>query len=404
METGKKRPATAAKKKTPRVGDKKVQPKFMDKVAPSQAMPKGVVKPKKKPNSSEDVLEEAMQNYIDKKKPRQHLGLSKLRDPDERTVWLDYRWCLPDDIKPRNERIFRLGHLIESEVIELLNLMPNMQVHDVDPKTKQQYNFSALGGHLGGSLDSILLGVPEAPTKPVLFECKSAKASKWRDLNKLKSVKLWNATYYGQIQDYMNAFELEGCLYIVYNKDTSELYFEFIKIQQGHLLSSMKVAERIIGDEEPVESIYTRSSYELKNFKSEEYQRIYWRDQLPKKNCRNCKHAQAHDDGHARWYCLRHDQDLTIKRQRAGCKVHLYMPYFFNGKLLEDHGDIMRYETLKGVEVWNAEDATEYPDAHVYSSDELYALSKQGLLDSDDLEDKVMNDLISRFDGEIFES
>ena len=350
-------------------------------------------------NTTINALDDAILAAEARRQNRGHMGFSTLCDPDMRTTWLKFRWSLPDDFKPRTLRIFRLGHLIESEVIALMRQVPGLQWLESDPATGKQFTFSLYGGHVGGSMDGAVLGVPEAPQTWHVGEVKSAKDAKFRELVKCGSYKEWNPTYYGQLQCYMGASGMTRALAIVYNKDTSEIYVERIKPVPGYYENAQITAGDLLEVQGPPNSIYKRTDYRIKNYKSEEYQRIYWGDALPKPNCRNCKHAQIQFDGDARWSCNRWQKDISVAEQAKGCDLHLYMRCFVPAKFLEDHGTVMRYKTADGVEIWNSEDKPAVDGQHVYDSQQLYAITRHADLTGDTLSDPVILSLRANLGG-----
>ena len=54
-------------------------------------------------------------------KPRPYLGMSQIGNPDERMLWLNFRWCLePTNFEPRISRILDLGNLLEDQIVDYL--------------------------------------------------------------------------------------------------------------------------------------------------------------------------------------------------------------------------------------------------------------------------------------------
>lgn len=320
-------------------------------------------------------IDEALLFAEKRKERRGHMGMSSICDPDIRTTWLKHRWSLPEEFSPRILRIFRLGHIIEDEVIAMVRGIPGLKWHSADAKGKQ-FNFLEHGGHVGGSMDGAAVGIPDAPKTWHVGEIKSAKDSSFKALIKAGSYKEWNASYFGQIQCYMGASGMERALVIVMNKDTCEIYSERIKVIPGFYETAMLTARDLLEVQGPPDSIYKPTDYRIKNYKSEKYQRVYWGHELPKPNCRNCKHATIRFDGYARWTCDRHNKDLTIAQQQNGCPVHLYLPPLMPARKLEDHGNLVRYKTTDGMEVWNSEDVSAHKGQQVYTSAELHAISE----------------------------
>lgn len=261
-------------------------------------------------------------------KPRAHLGASEIGATDTRSTWFKYRWCLTREFEPRVLRLFRLGNILEDEIISILRKIPNLVVYnEVDG---EQFGFSELGGHFSGSLDGVITGLPEAPKTPHLLECKSASKKQFDALKKLGDYSKWKATYGAQVQIYMGAMGLKRALVAVYCKDDSRLYFERIKFKPMVFPSMIARAESIITSIEPPSSSWPNEQYYEARFMSEDDQAVYWGKALPaKKYCRNCKHSRAvlEMDG-AKWICTPQNLLMDRDRQLEGCSSHEWLDYF----------------------------------------------------------------------------
>jgi len=262
-------------------------------------------------------------------KPRAHLGASVIGGNDDRSIWFKYRWSLPNDFTPRILRLFRLGNILEDEIISILRKIPGVMVYCQD-NMKEQFNFSELSGHFSGSIDGVITGVPEAPKTPHLLECKSASKKQFDALVKLGDYSKWKANYGAQIQIYMGAFNLSRALVAVYCKDTSELYFERIKVKKMDFPAMIAKAERIITATEPPESSWPNEQYYESRFMSEEAQLIYWGRNPPlTKHCRNCKYSEpCFEIEGAYWKCTPQNKLLDRDAQLEGCKNHEWLPCF----------------------------------------------------------------------------
>lgn len=140
-----------------------------------------------------------------------------------RERWANGRGIPLDDGKgfhtnPRLLRIFRLGHIIEDEVVALLE-DAGYFVSD----TQLEVGVEPWVGHIDGIIH---IGEP-IPTRSLL-EIKSANASRF-DLLKSLGYEEWNPGYSAQLHAYMHHLPgIEDAIVVVYNKDTSELYCERI--------------------------------------------------------------------------------------------------------------------------------------------------------------------------------
>ena len=125
-------------------------------------------------------------------------------------------------MNPKLLRVFRLGHILEDEVVALLE-EAGFNVHS------QQLEVGSVEsgwlGHIDGIIDfETPFGVP----KSALLEIKTANARRFGELTEMDSYAAWSPGYAAQLQAYMMHLPVEEALVVVYNKDTSELYYETV--------------------------------------------------------------------------------------------------------------------------------------------------------------------------------
>ena len=163
-----------------------------------------------------DLIDKYLIKKASEAKPRSYLGTSTIGEMCDRKLWYSYKQPMPI-LDPRINRIFRLGHLIEKEVTDLM-LESGLTMYLVDEEGDQ---FGFTDGIIGGHCDGIVM-VNELAH---LLEIKSAKNSRFNTIKK-EGVKNAENIYYTQVMIYAEKLELEYVKFIVYNKDTSELYEE----------------------------------------------------------------------------------------------------------------------------------------------------------------------------------
>jgi hypothetical protein len=323
--------------------------------------------------------------------------MSQIGGQDERKLWLKFRWSLPDDFSPRTKRIFSLGNRIEDEVISLLKRCEGLTVYDKDPETGDQFHAQLFGGHFSGSMDFVVKGLPDDPETWHLGEIKSISAKRYKELQK-KGLEAFSAEYYAQVQIYMRSFGLKKALFIAYCKDNSELYYEIIDHDAMFSASLEAKAQRIIESPEPPESSYPGIDWYECKFMSPDALAIYWGDQPPKPNCRNCRFSKP-DTYTGEWVCLRHKIDIEKKHQVTGCDGHNFITALVPAKCSKVYDDSVEYITDDGTTFWNA-GKTEEIHGRVFGSKELEALSRGGLT-KERIEDDELNIIRTTFDAEI---
>lgn len=259
--------------------------------------------------------------------PRAYLGGSVIGQECERRLWYAFRWCQPpgQEFDGRMRRLFDRGHREEAVFVAELRGI-GCQVHDVDPSTGQQFRFKAVGGHFGGGIDAVALGVPEAPKTWHLVEMKTHNAKSFAALVK-DGVAKAKPEHYAQMQVYMHLASLTRALYLAVNKDTDELHAERIRYSEAEALALMEKAQRVIFLAEPP----TRLNEDPAFFKCKfcPASPVCHGTALPPVSCRTCLHATPEPDGDGRWSCARFGCDVTTETQRAAgeqCPDHRYIP------------------------------------------------------------------------------
>lgn len=187
------------------------------------------------------ILDESMLAHQDA--PRDYLGASVLGNECQRATW--YAYHQPENnFKAETLRKFDFGHLVEPLAISWLIKAGLTLFTSIDGK---QFRFD--DGHLGGSCDGVVKGIPGDELTPYLLEVKSANDFSFKAFK--KDGITHNKGYSGQVQIYMHQFNLKKCLFMVVNKNSQEIYFEIVEydefeatrlIQRGHQTVEMQEA------------------------------------------------------------------------------------------------------------------------------------------------------------------
>ncbi len=112
---------------------------------------------------------------------RDHLGASLIGKSCARALWYDFRWATPARHTGRILRLFETGQLEEARLVRDLRAT-GATVLEVDPETGRQFRVEAHGGHFGGSLDAVALGLLEAPKTWHVVEFKTHSAKSFAEL------------------------------------------------------------------------------------------------------------------------------------------------------------------------------------------------------------------------------
>lgn len=259
---------------------------------------------------------------------RPHLGASLIGRECSRALWYTFRWSGTQKHPGRLLRLFERGQR-EEDVFNANLRAAGVTVLEVDPQTGQQWNFKAIGGHFGLSLDGVALGILEAPKTWHSLEYKTSSNKLFQKLAK-EGVEKAKPEHFAQMQIGMHLAELTRAFYLVVNKDNDELYSERVKYNKDIGDSLLSKAARIITAPEPTERISERPDW----FQCQycDHRAICHNDAaapaIPAVNCRTCAHATPELDGDARWSCASYGIDISTEAQRRGseCPAHVFIP------------------------------------------------------------------------------
>lgn len=206
-----------------------------------------------------DLLDQAIENRAESRESRKYMGLSGVGEVCDRKLW--YSFKVPKKItNPRVNRIFDLGNSIEDLVIQWLRLA-GFNVVDRDDDGRQ---FGGEDEMLAWHIDGVITGLPES-SKPHLLEVKSANDDNYKKFVK-DGLQKTNSKYYAQCQTYMHKEGLERALFIVVNKDTSEMYMERIRYNKMEAIYYINRAKEIAKMETEPERKYKTKAFFLCKF------------------------------------------------------------------------------------------------------------------------------------------
>ena len=273
-------------------------------------------------NCTLSLLDRAVEADSGSSPGRYHLGASIIGRECRRELWYSFRWTTVTKHSGRLLRLFARGQREEDWFNHLLRLA-GVTVWDVDPDMNQQWRVEAVGGHFGGSLDGVLMGVAEAPKTPHVSEQKTHNDKSFKGVVK-SGVAVAKPEHYSQMQIYMHLMNIPRALYQAVNKNDDALYFERVEHEPAHADALLRKAEHIITSDRPPEGISTDAAFYKCKFC--DHQALCHGYQTPAVSCRTCAYATPQTDGDARWSCEKHKKNLTGEEQREACPAHLFIP------------------------------------------------------------------------------
>jgi hypothetical protein len=275
---------------------------------------------------------------------RDHLGASIIGKSCARALWYDFRWVTPARHSGRLLRLFETGQLEEDRLVRNLRAT-GATVLEVDPETGRQFRVEAHGGHFGGSLDGVALGLLEAPKTWHVLEFKTHGVKSFTELT-AKGVEAAKPQHAAQMQIYMHLTGITRALYIAVCKDTDALHIERVEADGTMAERLLEKAGRVIFAQHPPARISEDPAWFECRFC--DHHDACHEARFPAHHCRSCLHATPIDGG---WHCARHNRMLTPADQRFACLQHLYIPDLVPGEVIEAGEDFVTYR-MADKSVW----------------------------------------------------
>lgn len=254
---------------------------------------------------------------------------SQIAEECERKLWFDFRWVSPHEhIEGRKLRLFETGNIEEERWIENLRRIGCEVVDRQDDG--RQIRIDLCGGHVGGYLDSEILGLPEAPKTWHVGEIKSHNLKNFTALKK-DGVKASKPLHYAQMQTYMHARGRERAIYLAVCKDNDELYTERVNYDAEYCLRLMAKADRIIHAHDAPARLSNKPDFYACGWCR--HKPACHDGAWPRSNCRTCLYSSPEEGGS--WSCARFSKPLSLDEQKAGCSAHLFLPALVPGEQID---------------------------------------------------------------------
>lgn len=260
---------------------------------------------------------------------RPHLGPSALWTDCVLSLWLTVRWASPSEHTGQKLRRFERGKYEETLTAGFLT---GLGLEVTTLVEGNQISFYHPIGHVRGSIDGIVSGVPHGGDQPHLLEIKTASNTGHQALVKGGLEKTLPG-YFRQIQAYMalsmtSDLSLSRALFVSINlapeKTGQDWYFERVKYRSElgkHLLNAMETA--VLNDSPPPRKSADPAYFECRMCN-------HWGTchgkKLPPPTCRSCAKSTRKRDGTT--FCEEQVKVLDLEAQARGCDAHLYHPFF----------------------------------------------------------------------------
>lgn len=244
---------------------------------------------------------------------RDHLGASIMGEACSRKLWYGFRWVKKEVHEGRMQRLFQVGHNAEARFIMYLEGI-GFTVQD-RADNMEQFRISAHNGHYGGSLDGIAKH-PEYGEFLLEFKTNGTGAG-YNDVG-IKGVAKAKPKHWLQMCQYGLHYKLRYALYLIENKNDSDITVEIVELDWKLGEEMQKKAGDIIHSQVPPPKISLSDAFWDCKFCS--FVDVCHHGECVEVNCRSCKYATPRKDKH--WHC---DLFGTIPEDfvAKGCDKHV---------------------------------------------------------------------------------
>jgi len=296
----------------------------------------------------------------DQEPPRPHMGASQLGHPCDRWLWLQFRHAVIERHNGRMLLLFKRGHEEEAKVVQHLRKI-GAHVQNVG---SNQIGFD-FGSHVKGSADGVVSGLPQAPKTKAILECKTHSDKSFKEL-KTKGVKEAKPMHWIQCCVYGYGAKIDRALYFAINKNTDEIYTEWLHLDKEVAIKAIERGQRIaLTDRMPEPLSADPSWYQCKFCDAQEF--CHQSKTTKQVNCRTCALATAMPD--STWHCAKWDAVIPVDAQHQGCESHVLHPDLVPWQRKDGPNEFTAVYEINGVNLANGDPEQE----GVWGSKELLA-------------------------------
>lgn len=195
-----------------------------------------------------------------KDEPRRYIGASGIGKKCNRAIWYGFVGAERESPSPTLRTTFEIGKRLEGL---LLDYMEDSQLKIVRPTKENDFLFfqDSEVPLFQGHADALLV----LPGSDVcLVEIKTAKSSSFAQF-KSKGLRVWQESYYAQLQAYLGMSGYKRGVLLAINKDTSELHHEWVDYDDVYYHELRCKAAVISVCEEPPEKLNANAIFYVCN-------------------------------------------------------------------------------------------------------------------------------------------
>lgn len=163
---------------------------------------------------------------------RDYIGASSVGGACDRAIWYEYKGY-KSKFGEKTKMTFEIGKSIEEIVLRVLELEGGMIERPLQFKEESLPLFR-------GTCDAVI----EIEGERVILEIKSASDSNFSKMAR-QTIAIANTRYWDQAQSYMGMSGIHKCIFLVVNKNTSDIYEELVAFDKFHYQSLVEKARVI---------------------------------------------------------------------------------------------------------------------------------------------------------------
>ncbi|NYT81405.1 hypothetical protein H0A70_07870 [Alcaligenaceae bacterium] len=297
-----------------------------------------------------------------------HLPIDSVGHVCPRYLWQMFRWAMP--VYPCAQRD-AFASLVKQQIYKDLRSI-GCEVHDRQPNGTP-WRLSTMAGHVAGTMDAAVLGLPEAARTWHVLKVDVVNAGDIEALQ-ISGLQTCAPEAYDSLIFQMGLTGMERALYLA--TTGAEMYEERIHANPRRFKELVDRAATIVYSDEPPARINEDPTWDL--CMSCKFQNACHSPSAPVPSCRNCSHVTPGTDG--QWMCERHHVMLDQESQEKGCQSHRYIP------ILLDTFATMADSSAEGnwVSYINNLTGKTFTNGHApeaFESSEIHALDHKHALD-----------------------
>ena len=233
---------------------------------------------------------------------REYIGASGVGHPCDAYQAYSMRGFPNTEPDARLKRIFRLGHILEDEVVKDLKEKADVRVWEVDGLTGRQHTYEEWEGHVVCHMDGHI-ELDDGILR--VLEIKSMNDASFKKFKK-DGVKYSHPRYYAQLMMMMGMSKIHSSFFIAICKNNSEYHAEIVDYDEFEFSHLKERVQRVLDG--GARKISTDSSdWRCRGcFKSG----ACWEGAEVGKRCQTCQFVRPKPDGG--WHCNKPDKDASV--------------------------------------------------------------------------------------------